>query len=304
MARRKKQLNKKVAVLLALIIGVFLIVGIGLWIIHQPKDPKIYAERAANFVKEGDYRSAVRDYSIAANAAADVDKPKYLVKLADTLLEWHQKDKSLTASTRARLFYTARDKLLEALRYNPKYLDAQRRLTQIEFTIGYAQGDMERCIRAADDLLKLDPNDEETLYRRALAKAQLAKAREVYLTPALEDFTRLVKIAPQKDRYWLGLITLKAKILENDPRKNEQIEQLYKKAIKANPDSADIRIFYAHFLERNDRKEEAINQLLQATKLQPNSAKPYLELAAFYNRSGKRGMPIKRKKSYWRALRL
>ena len=314
MARRKKRLNKKVVVLLALIIGVFLIVGIGLWIIHQPKDPKIYAERAANFVKEGDYRSAVRDYSIAANAAADVDKPKYLVKLADTLLEWHQKDKSLTASTRARLFYTARDKLLEALRYNPKYLDAQRRLTQIEFTIGYAQGDMERCIRAADDLLKLDPSDEETLYRRALAKAQLAKTREVYLTPALEDFTRLVKIAPQKDRYWLGLINLKAKILENDPRKNEQIEQLYKKAIKADPDSADIRIFYARFLERNDRKEEAIKQLLQATKLQPNSAKPYLELASFYNRSGKRedaiAALVKAKKAdpqdyrpYWRLAR-
>jgi len=287
MARRKKRLNKKVVVLLALIIGVLLIGGIGLWIIRQPKDPKIYAERAANFVKEGDYRSAVRDYSIAVNAAPEADKPKYLVKLADTLLEWYQKDKSLTASTKTRLFYTARDKLLEALRYNPKYLDAQRRLTQLEFTIGFGQGDMERCIRAADDLLKLDPNDEETLYKRALAKAQLAKTREVYLAPALEDFARLVKIAPQKDQYWLGLISLKAKALENDPRRNEQIEQLYKKAIKANPNSANIRIFYARFLERNNRKDQAIKQLLQATKLQPNSAKPYLELASFYSRSGK-----------------
>jgi len=288
MARKKKRLNKKIIILLALIIGVFLIGGIGLWIIHQPKDPEIYAERAANFVKEGDYRSAVRDYSIAVNAAADADKPKYLVRLADVLLEWYQKDKSLTASTRTRLFYTARDKLLEALRYNPKYLDAQRRLTRIEFTIGRLQGDMERCIRAADDLLKLDPNDEETLYKRAFARAQLAKTREIYLTPALEDFARLIKIAPQKERYWLGLISLKAKSLENDPRKNEQIEELYRKALNANPKAVNIRIFYARFLERTDRKDEALKQLLQATKLQPNDAEPYLELAGFYSRSGKR----------------
>ena len=286
MARKRKRFNKKVVILLALIALVFVGVGVGYLIVHQPRDPKIYAERAAKLVKQGNYRAAVKDYGIAASAASDADKPKYLLALADTLLEWSRKDKSLTASNRARLYYTARDKLMEALRYDPKFLEAQRRLTQIEISIGRSSGDMERCIRAADDLLKLQPDNEAVLFQRALAEMQLSRTREIYLSPAVKDFSRLVKIAPENERYWLGLIELKNQMLKNDPRRIEQIEGLYRQALKANPKSVLIRAFYARFLERNKRKEDALKVLVEATKLQPHSSDAYLELASFYRRSG------------------
>ncbi len=283
---KKKRLNKKMIIILASI-GVVLLAGvIGVAIRRQPKDPQVYASKAAGLMKKGEYASAAQNYRTAANVAKETDpqKPEYMLSLAWALLEWNQKDKSLPDSTRSRNFHDARVALQKAMLYNPKFVKAQRRLTDLEYAIflNPRQPDYKEAIATVNKLLVLAPDDHEVLYKRARVYAQLARDDAAYLKPATEDFRRLVELAGDQENYWLGLVGIH--LLGQDTDRFEQAEKTFEDALAANKDSANIRINYAQFLLQRDRKDEAVKMLEEAVKVRPSEALGYLALASYYNR--------------------
>ncbi len=283
---KKKRLNKKVIIILASI-GVVLIVGVaGVLIWKQPKNPDVYASRAAEFMKKGEYSSAVRNYGLAANVAKKTDpqKPKYLLSLAEVLLEWNRKDKSLSDSAKSKHFHEARAALQKAMRFDPKFIKARRRLTDLEYAmfLNPRRPDYKEGIASVSKLLDLVPDDHEVLYKRARVYVYLAANDTAYLEPAREDFRRLVKLAPCQEHYWFGLVDIC--LMSRDADRFEQAEKIYKEALAANKDSAQIRINYAQFLLRRDRKDEALQWLNDAVEACPNEAVGYLSRAEYYRR--------------------
>ncbi|MCD4699416.1 MAG: tetratricopeptide repeat protein, partial [Phycisphaerae bacterium] len=282
---KKKRLNKKVIIILASI-GAFLLAGgVGLWIWRQPKDPQVYASRAAALREKGEYKAAVFNYNVAAHVARESDdkKPEYMLVLAETLLEWNRKDKSLGDSTRSRNFGEARAALIKAMRYKPGFIEAQRLLTDLEYAmfLNPRRPDYKEAVTAVEKLLYLVPDDHEVLYKRARVYAQLSEDDTAYTKLALEDFRTLVTLAADQDRYWFGLVRIH--LLSQDADRLEQAEEVYKKALEANKDSANICISYAQFLLQRNRKPEALKLLDQAVKVRPSEAKGYLALASYYS---------------------
>ncbi|MDY7009737.1 MAG: tetratricopeptide repeat protein [Planctomycetota bacterium] len=283
---KKKRLNKKVIIILALIGGFILAGGFGVWLWRQPGDPQVYASRAAALREKGEYKAAVYNYNLAIYYARESDpqKPKYMLILAETLLEWNRKDKSLGDSTRSRNFGEARAALQKATLYDPGFVEAQRLLTELEYAIflNPRRPDYKAAIGAVNKLLDLVPDDPEVLFKRARLYEQLAEDDTAYIKLALEDFKKLVKLAPDQDRYWFDLVHIH--LLSQDADRFEQAEKVFKQALQANKDSARIRISYAQFLLQRDRKPEALELLDQAVKVRPSEATGYLALAMYHRR--------------------
>ncbi len=283
---KKKRLNKKVIIILASIGAILLAGVIGVVIWKQPKDPQVYASKAAGLMKKGEYASAVQNYRIAAHVAKEDDKkkPEYMFSLAEAQLEWNQKDKSLPDSTKSRNFHDARAALQKAMLYDPKFVKAQRRLTELEYAIflNPRQPNYKEAITTINKLLALVPGDHEALYERARVYAQLVRDDAAYLKLAMEDFRRLVELAGDQENYWLGLVGIH--LLSQDADRFEQAEKTFEDALAVNKDSANIRINYAQFLLRRDRKDEAVKMLDEAVKVRPSEALGYLALASYYTR--------------------
>jgi len=275
---KKKRLNKRVVILLATLGVVVALLVITALILSRPEDPVWNAERGAEALRKGEFREAIRYYGIAARAAPEPDKPKYLLSLANAKLTFREKGASLSQAERMNLFGGSYDDLLEALRYDPRNIAAQRRLTELDFMIARGRHDWERYISSADKLLEME-EDENVLFQRAMAKARLAETRSAYVERALADYKRLIELAPEEEKYRLGLVQFMGRFKEA-----EEIEEALKKAREACKQSVKIRVAYAEFLSRHDRKPEALAVLQEAIAVQPKDVDGYLGLALYHQR--------------------
>ena len=267
-------------IILASVGVVVLAGGVGYAIWRQPKDPKVYASKAADFLKEGKYESAAYNYHIAADVSKDdaPEKPGYYLSWAKVLLEWRQKDETLGKSAKDKNLGEALGALRRAMLFDPKFIEAQRLLTEWEYRL-YWRRDYKECIATTGKLLKLVPDDHKTLHKRASAYMQLAKEDPESLKSATKDFQRLVEIAGDQEIYWLRLI--QAYLASQEPDRYEQAAKTYEEAIETNKDSASLRINYAQFLLQRKHNTEAL-KLLHDTADPKFGAVGYLALASYY----------------------
>ncbi len=286
----KKRLNKTVIIILASVLVLLVTGALGVWIYKRPKDPDVCAERAAEFLKQGNYELAVKNYYLAKNAVGPDDsrKPEYLLAWAETMLEWRRKGENIGPAQKNQLFHTARSALKDAVRFKPDYVKARRLLTQLEYAMGRGGGDWSGYLDSVGKLLELVPEDHKVLFQQAWVKGEIAKTRPEYLAPAMKDFTALVKLAPTQEQYWIELARMYQLYRGERADWFEQAENTYKDALKANPKSVRIRIAYARLLQQKDeRKNEALKLLTDAVEFQePKEIGAHLALAMFHQQEG------------------
>ncbi len=283
---KKKRLNTKMIIILASVGAVILVGGVGFAIWRQPKDPKVYASKAAAFLKEGKYEPAAYNYHVAADVSKDdaPEKPGYYLSWAKVLLEWREKDKTLGKSARDKNFSDALGALQRAMLFNPKFIEAQRLLTKWKYRMysNPRNPDYKECIATTNRLLALVPDDHKVLYQRALVYMRLAKEDPESLKSATKDFQRLVKIAGDQEEYWIKLVTVR--LMSQDADRLEQAEKTFKEALETNEKASQIRTSYARYLLQRKRKPEALEQYNKIVEVHPDKAVGYLELASYYRR--------------------
>ncbi len=281
--RRRRKINKRVVLLLG-VLGAFMLAAIVVAIILRlPKDPTAYAQRAQQAHQKQNYSLAIEQWEKAIQygqkaASAPLHEWHYL--LANSQLDWITKrGNELNQTQRVGLYKQAKSNLQTALRIDPSYMDAQRMLCE---TIWQHETRRSRnyvdYIDEANKLLKLDPKDHLTYYRRSIAFAsQIAAMGEESFQKAMVDIRKAVELKPDNVDYWSSMISLLY-----DRGLYDEVEQAYLRAEKANPTNPEIRVRHAGYLVRRNRKPEALKAIQDAIKVAPEKSTGNLALAQFH----------------------
>ncbi len=246
----------------------------------RPASP---AEQAAEFLRAGRYAEAVKKYREAVSAAAGERKAEHLLALGEAMLKWQAADPTLGQAERAEIFHSARRAFHEAVRLRPDYVEAHRRVVEMAYVLArYSDADWVRYVRALDGLLSVVPDDHDALFRRARAKARIARSRPEFDGPALDDFKKLIQAAPKKEVYWVAFAAFHRR-----RNRDDQAEKTYAEGLKANPESVLLRVAWTELLGEQGRKDEALQLLQDAIGRQPKEAEAYLAVARYYQRDDK-----------------
>jgi len=276
MAKRKK-LNRRVVIFLSVLGGIFVIGIVAVIIARLPKDPTVLAAKAEEALKNEDWREAVRNYGMAGKSAEELGDPRaaeYYFEAAKTYLDWAANDPHLTQagrSDRAGRGYAA---LQTALRVDPDYVEAQEYLCDLLWPRAVRFGDWRRYADAADKLLELKPDDHQTYFRRARARAELAGTiGGEWVGKALADYRKAIELKPDETDYWRTMIGF---VVEN--KRRTDAEEVFEEALAANPDSAEIRVLHAAYLRTINEDEAAREEIEKAIEVEPDNATGYLQL--------------------------
>jgi tetratricopeptide (TPR) repeat protein len=282
MAKRKK-LNIRVVVLLA-VLGVALAALLtGLFIGTIPKDVGEYYRQGVAALEKDEYASASNYLGTAIQEAKKqgAEKPEYYYQMARLQWEWANESPELTRSDARSLRSSARTNLDTALRVDSSFKPARRYLCELLWESSRLRGGTgqywEDFIAEITKLIEQEPDNHEAIYQRAVAKTHQAAVKGQYRQQALDDFQKAVELQADVPKYWLGMIDL---LIEQNQL--VEAERKFADALEANPDSPEIRLRYAEYLSSHDREEEALAQIRQAIEQTPGSADPYLSLAEHY----------------------
>lgn len=287
MARRKK-LNKRVAILLGsmgfVLVALVLTVAIrgcgGRSLLDRlfPKDPVALLEKARATHKEKKYPAADRLYREAIQAAIQSDHPRIrecYFDMARMNHEWALAGTGLTKTQQGERYRAAVGLLRKGLNRDPGYLDAQKYLCDMFWTLASRARTRNwadiahrwtEYITEADKLLKLTPEDDETYFRRGAGKAALSQGMDgQYAKEALADFGKAIELNEDKPIYWLGMVNF----LRRLPGRDEEVHEGYQRGLEAMPDEPTILISYADFLRAKGDMPGARERLAEAIKKDP-----------------------------------
>ncbi|MCD6303973.1 MAG: tetratricopeptide repeat protein, partial [Planctomycetes bacterium] len=155
-----------------------------------------------------------------------------------------------------------------ALNRNPNYADARAFLCDIYWGVAVtSRRGWQEYITEADKLLKLRPKDHKTYFRRGLAESNLASVE----TPgqmarqAIDDMEKAISLKSDEPAYWLGLIHFLGRL----PGRQDQVEQTFRRAVKAMPEDPSILISFAAFLRKQGKNDQARRYLDKAIAKDP-----------------------------------
>ena len=273
MAKRKR-LNKKLILILSGVL-VLMLLGTGLFAhrygLHLklfPKDPEKYTQLGDDARARGDYREAERCYAIARYYSKDL---RHDYKLAEFQFEWWKDPTGLSETERRDRFGSARKVLNDALLIDPDHKECLRLLCEMEWLRASFTRRWEDYIGPATRLVQLEKEDHATHYRLGVAKGSLAQTDYNYADPAEESFRTAIKLKPDEINYWIGLSQFHFLMRKN----SELAQEVFEEALKANPDSAALRISYASFLRVSD-KEKSLQQIKEAIGLLSGNMRQYI----------------------------
>ena len=290
MAKRKR-LNRRVVLLIAAMTGVVALAVVGALLQSPAVDPVLATRQGDEAFERGDYGTAAKAFATAIQNLSGGDAADATFKLARTYLNWGQ-DPELTKSVRGEYVEQGLKSLQTALVLDPKHVGARRLTCEISFARARRDGRLWNVyIQHATELLAIATDDAETYYQRAFAHGFLGRTLgPEYITRALADFRKATELQPDEPRYWIGLCGfLRNPMVDQLP----EAEKAYLEGIDANSDSADLRVQYAGYLREAGRKDEALVQLQEAIKRQPESTVGKIALADYYSREGKSAEAIR-----------
>jgi tetratricopeptide (TPR) repeat protein len=302
MARRKR-LNKRVVVVLVALGVVLTLFGARVLIQRIPADPAEHRRRGDELLASAeqaradrDFRQAVeyateaaRHYDIAASAS---DDPCDFYKCAQALHELLRVP-TLSETDQRQVLMRLGSRLQSATLLDPAHEPSLRLRAAMDWQrCLHVRHDEKGVIRwypeflyQADQVLRVDPNDAEMLFRRATAKARLADAQPDnpdWKTGAAADYAQATALDPDNERYWLGWLDLTR-------RTGTQTEALsaFERAVQAAPNSPRIRAAFAGHLRELGNYEQSLAQIDEAIRRAPDETLGYLAKAEHY-RSQKR----------------
>jgi tetratricopeptide (TPR) repeat protein len=298
MAKKRKKLNRRVAILLGCIgalviaLGVTMVFRGGLLNRLFPKDVSVLMEQGRKCLKEDDREEADKAFRAALAAGASAKSPQmaeFYTEVSKFDYDWALAGKGLTETQRRERFGASIALARKALLMDARHVPAQQFLAEVYWNLNTrsrgGQGqDWGAFIKEADALIKLQPDEAEAYFRRGTAKAELVDptAPGELAKEALDDFNKTLEIKPKEPRYWLGLVSY----LDRLPGNEGQIEKAFQKAIETNTGDAGLMVNYAAFLRRHNRSADALKQLDLAVEKDPVLGN--LALADYYSANNDR----------------
>jgi len=206
----------------------------------------------------------------------------------------------------------ARLQLEEAIKLRPDFVVARELLARVHIS----RGDSGAALKAADDLIAIDPNNLQAHLVRSsglLGLGDHEKARDElglilkshpqnvdarfqvgYLAweqkeykQAEQIFTDLHQANPKDPRGIVGVV----ETLASQKRMDRAIETM-NKAIDAEPERRDLKLFLANLLVRDEKYDQAIQTYQALLAKDPRSADLLLCLAETYRRKGDLNLAI------------
>ncbi len=282
MAKRRK-LNMRMAVVLG-IAGLFIIAGVAFYAYRNgwyhklfPRDPQDCLRAGEAALADGDYVTAEKEFGEAVHYAPDTPaKAEYLYRYAKVLREWLMKEgRKLPETKQRQISSKLSNAMFTAVLQDPNHVGAQEMLTDFTWNVAGASGQWTRYIKEADNLLKLKPDDPETVFKRAVAWSMVARAvGGENSDKAIEGFRHAIQLKGDDANYHLAY----AQFLEHEERWDQAIAA-YEDAISRIPDNGPLRVSYGYLLIGQRRKEEGMEQIRQAIQRDPNNIAGDMALA-------------------------
>jgi tetratricopeptide (TPR) repeat protein len=261
---------------------------------ENPKDNDAIAMRAALALNTGDLQQVD---SATSDLQALVNKNP-----SNHLLRFNLA-RALVAK---RQFDQARLQLQEAIKLRPDFIPARELLGRVEISRADAGG----ALKAADDLIGIDPNnlqahlvrssgllalgendkakDELTFISKTYPQNIDARFQVGYLAWGQKDykrseqiFTELHKANPKDLRGIVGMV----ETLAQENRMSQAIEEA-NKALAAEPERADVRLVLANLLVRDQKYDQAIQNYQILLNKDPKSSAVLLRLGEAYRLKG------------------
>ena len=314
MARRKKRkLNRKVVIVLAAI-GVLLLAGVVAAIYRYrdkiwPLAPAASARLGDEAFAKGDLESALGKYGAAVGHSQGREKTEWLVKYSEMAwkcLEATPADQIAQKRSRYALFLKALD---DAKRQSPDALEPRKRLVEHWFNVIRSQTHANRPYTQffddADNLLKIDPTDHLTLYRRGFVYGMRSEVDvQAFGNKAMADFRKALDLKKDSVEYWSNYIAFLQFMRSKEKVTSDTVVQAYQEASRNLPDEPSFYIglgsFKYHVLATDERlkekcKPEVLALYRTAMAKNPGSATGYMAVAeillsegAAFNRSGQK----------------
>ncbi len=310
--KKKRRLNKWVVISLTLV-GLAIVAGVGLsssrvrnWLF--PKDPVAAANRAAGFVTSAEeavaeaveLKQAGRDdeaaekFTRAHEHYANADKayreafsfsPKhprgaeFAHLWGEMLLARSRVPEGLTDSHRSEMQSAGVGYLRAALQRDPNYIKSQKLLCELFWPPAMSPRQNVRpsvYTDEADKLLKIDPEDHVTWFRRGAVVARHVEIEGEGADKVLKDLRKAIELKPDELSYWLSKVAFEMK-LKRFPAADATFKEALK--VEANANRPELRIAYTRFLRQRNLREEAAAQIDEAIKRAPDSILPLLTKA-------------------------
>ncbi|MCY2932099.1 MAG: tetratricopeptide repeat protein [Planctomycetota bacterium] len=298
MARRKKRkLNRNVVIILAVIGGVLLLgAGAGLYKFRNkiwPRDPAVSARMGEEALANKEYQEAINLYMDAVGHSQGREKTDRLLRLSEVAwkaLEGTPADQTAQKNTRYQLF---RNALEEAKRQTPDLLEPRKRLASHYFDairgVQAANRPYNQFLEEAEGILKIDPADHQTVFRRGVVYAMQSDADiQRFGEKARADLRKAVELKKDSVEYWaqylsyLQFLRAKGRVLPED------IVKAFGEAIQTNPQNPDFyvglggfkyRMMPAEGKARDDARKDVLGLFQKAIDAVPDSATGYLAVA-------------------------
>ncbi|MHC4561189.1 MAG: tetratricopeptide repeat protein [Planctomycetota bacterium] len=302
MAKRKK-INRRVLILMLVIglavVGLFALALLGTSrgknLVNRlfPKDPAPYLARADKAFDAGDYKTALKEYGDAIRAQRTRgeagENAETYYKLAITNKMYVANTPDLTAVRRTKHQQNIWTMLDKSLNIDANFLASRRELSELLWLVTMSaqlrgQSDAVDWNAFTDQVTKLidllEDGEEraEAYYRRGKAWSYLMASEPDSYEKAVADFDEAIRLVPTNETYWLnGKFQLLTTLGDF-----EAAEATIQEAIAANPSSASVHISYSQLLGQTDRKEEAIQEIEKAIKLEPDNPMGMLAKAEYH----------------------
>ncbi|MCK4601505.1 MAG: tetratricopeptide repeat protein, partial [Phycisphaerae bacterium] len=280
MAKRRKRLNKRVVIVLCVLLGLVLSVVAVAIIYKMPKDPQPFIDRGDEAFKAGDFGTAAEEYSWAIKYRSQ-DAEMFL-RAAQAVFELAD-DTELPRVKRREHYSAGRNRVNQSLQIDPELLEAQELKTDLVWRGDVVAAsfrndlpDWEGYIAEATKLIALDQENAEVYFRRGLAHRGLMHRKEGnHEELARADFARAVELDPENVMY---LVQGQIALLEQAD-KLEEAQSAYELALEKNPTGVQLRVRLAMLLYRTGDKAGALDQIQMAVK-SAQDLEPFDQLTA------------------------
>ncbi|MCY2930996.1 MAG: tetratricopeptide repeat protein, partial [Planctomycetota bacterium] len=239
------------------------------------------------------YDDAIRFHMEAVSGSKGPDKTDRLLRLSEVAwkaLEATPANQTAQKNTRYQLF---RNALEEAKRQSPDAIEPRRRLAEFYFNAIRVLPAVDRpyvqFLEEADGILKIDPADHLTLFRRGIVYAMRSDVdAQTYGEKALADFRKAIELKKDSAEYWSQYLAYLQFLRTKDRAAAEDVIKAYEQAIQANPKNPDFyvglggfkyRMMPAEGASRETARKDVLGLFQKAIAAAPESATGYLAVA-------------------------
>jgi tetratricopeptide (TPR) repeat protein len=298
MARKKKKLNKRLIVVLS-VLGFIVLAGLlALVIARSPMNHAAFAEQARKFTDARDYRSAEKLWASAVGSAKDPTiRAEYQAQLAKVRIEWVKSDPTLSRQMRLDLIGRAQDTLLKALGDDRDNIDANELICNLLWESSHPDDRIcaasnapvnKEFLDRVNSLIRVKPREAQNYFRRALALTHLTVTDgPQYFDEAVASFRKAIELEGDNYVYWTRLVEFYDRF-----DKVERMEPTFKEALARNPDTPELRVQYAMWLQRNKRPTEAMAEIRRSVEGAPHNPTGKIAEANLYLMDGKREQAV------------